>query len=44
MLRIREFPPNTIAGEQDELDSFMFQTVGHEAIDHIAQAMGLVSP
>lgn len=25
----------------DELDSFMFQTVGHEGIKYIAQAIGL---
>lgn len=26
---------------KDELDSFMFQTVGHQGIDYIAEAMGL---
>ena len=26
---------------EDELDSYMFQTVGHEAIELVAQAMGL---
>lgn len=25
----------------DELDSFMFQTVGHQGVDYIAEAMGL---
>ena len=26
---------------EDELDSFMFQTVGHEAVELVATAMGL---
>ncbi|XP_043492423.1 diphthine--ammonia ligase isoform X1 [Polistes fuscatus] len=26
---------------KDELDSFMFQTVGHQGVDYIAEAMGL---
>ena len=30
------------SGGKDELDSFMFQTVGHEAIEMIAEAMQLV--
>lgn len=29
-------------GNPDDLDSFMFQTVGHEAIEYIAKAADLV--
>lgn len=27
--------------QEDEIDSFMYQTVGHQAIDAYAEAMGL---
>lgn len=33
------FPPTTGSADVDEMDSFMFQTVGHQAITSIAEAM-----
>ena len=42
-LRFSKFvpDPNDHKSLSDELDSYMFQTVGHHAIDLYAEAMGL---
>lgn len=40
-VRLRHHNVIIISTCTDELDSYMFQTVGHEAVELVAQAMGL---
>lgn len=34
-------PPSSLPHENEEIDSYMYQTVGHSGLETIAQAMGL---